>query len=493
VRVLAIDLGTSGVKVAVVDEDGTVVAAAHAPLTTHFTDDGGAEQDPEQWWTAIGECSRRLDGRSTVEAVAVTAQYMSIVPTDRTGHPVGDVIMWMDRRGSRHLRAAAPDLDLARWLERTGIVPAGACDQAHIAFLAAERPDVHTRAAAFVEPADHLTARLTGRITATQTTAFPLMTVDNRTHGATEHDPQLVADLPVDPAQLPPLVAAGEVIGTVTSAAADHLGIPSTAQVLTGTIDSITSATGTGVIDSAHCGVIIGTTSVIVTNVDAMLTDLEHGLLGVPSPLPGRWFVMAENGVGGRAVELFTTTHGVDIDTAEAEAATSPPGANGVLFLPWLAGSIAPAVDGRARGGFLNLGLTTTRADLARAVYEGVALNAAWLLPHVEALAGADWPAVRFGGGGATSALWAQVLADVLGRRVDRLAEPRTTNARGAALLALAQLGRIAVDDIPAMVRVERSHEPDAANHERHAADLEQLVAVHAALKPFHAAKNRRG
>ncbi|MEA3055190.1 MAG: xylulokinase, partial [Actinomycetota bacterium] len=381
-------------------------------------------------------------------------------------------------------------------------VPFGACDQAHIAHLRAALPDVYARAAAFVEPVDHLTARLTGRITSTQNTAFPLMTVDNRRHGSTAHDEVLVERLGLEPSKLAPLVPFDEIVGTVTPAAAEHLGIDAAAVVTSGTIDSITSAIGCGVLDASTCGVVIGTTTVLATHVDAKRADLDHGLVSIPSPLPGKWFVMAENGLGGKALEVFVrnVVYGDDalsigpppadaFERSERAAASVDPGAGGVLHQPWLVGSLSPGNDRYVRGGFLNIGLETTRAQLARAVYEGVAFNAAWLLPYVEAMAGADWPRIRFGGGGATSSLWAQILADALGKGVDQLAEPRTTNARGAALLALVQLGHLTLDDIPAVLVVAGSYEPQ---HDRYAPLVERFIDTHETLRPLYERMNRQ-
>lgn len=489
--VLAIDLGTSGVKVAVVDERGRILASATAALTTTFLPGGGAEQDADGWWDAIGGCARSIVRRGQdVVAVAVTSQYMSIVAIDERGHPVAPVVMWMDTRGAKNHRLEG---DPTLHLERHGLAPLGFGDPTHMAFLREERPDAYARAAALVEPVDALNARLTGRICATQTTAMPLMTVDNRTHGSTQHDDELVAAGGVDPSKLPPLVPFDEPIGPLTREAAEHLGLRTDVLVVTGTVDSITSGIGCGVIDSSTCALIVGTTSVIVSNLDRKAADLEHGLVSVPSPLTNRWFVMAENGVGGRALDVWLRVLEQPFDDAERDAASVEPGAGGVLFLPWLSGSISPASDGRKRAGFVNMGLDATRAHLTRAVYEGVALNAAWLLPHVAAFTdGARWPAIRFGGGGARSALWGQVLADALGVRVERLADPSTTNARGAAFLAHAQLGHLAVDDIPSLIRVEETHAPDADAHATYTRLLGHFVDFHAAAKPFYAALNRR-
>jgi xylulokinase len=285
-----------------------------------------------------------------------------------------------------------------------------------------------------------------------------------------------------------------EVLGPLVPEAAAHLGVSPAAVVVTGTIDSITSAVGSGAIDDKTCSIIVGTTTVIVTHVDGKASDLDHGLISVPSPLPGRYFVMAENGVGGKALEWFLDNvyGGGSFAEVEAAAASAPVGSGGVLFFPWLAGSIAPSADGNVRGGFVNLGLDTTRAHLARAVYEGVALNAAWLFPHVVSFARAGWTSIRFGGGGAASALWAQILADALAVDVDQLAGCETTNARGAALLALVRLGHIALDDIPHLLHVRQRFTPDpdrVALYERLAA---HFIDFHQRSRPFYASLNRR-
>jgi xylulokinase len=502
-HVVAVDLGTSGLKVAVVDDHGRVVGAAAEPLPTLFSPLGGAEQDAEVWWAATGRCSRQalavagLDGRS-VAAVAVTAQYMSIVAIDAAGRPLAPAVMWMDARGARHHRPVPPgDADL--WIERHGLVPGGYDDHAHVAFLRAERPEVYAAAAAFVEPVDYLNARLCGRITATQNTAFPLIAIDNRRYGATEYDVELVSRAELDASKLPPLVAFDEILGEVTSDAAKHLGISERAVVVPGTIDSTTSAVGSGALDPRACSVVVGTTTVVVTHVDHKATDAAHGIISVPSPVPGHYFVMAENGVGGKALE-FVLRNVVYADDAlgsdpmpadaytraEAAAASVATGRGSPLFLPWLVGSMAPAPDGAVRGGFVNLGLTTSRADLVRAVYEGVALNAAWLVPHVAAFAAGTWDEVRFGGGAAASPLWADLLADALDTPVVRLAGAGSTNARGAAFLALARLGCLSLDDVPGLLDVAQRHEPDAKRAAVARNRLERFVEFHDLSRPFY-------
>jgi xylulokinase len=339
---------------------------------------------------------------------------------------------------------------------------------------------------ALVEPMDYLTARLTGRVSATQSTVFGQLVCDNRTWGAVEYDPALVAATQLDPSKLAPLVPLNGVVGDVTSAAAAELGIPAGTPVVPGTIDSITSAVGTGALGPETGAIIIGTTSVLVSHLPEHRGDLGSGILSVPSPLPGMYYVMAENGVGGRAFEWAQRLFGYDgPETALGDAGQVSCGADGVQFLPWLLGSIAPSPNDDVRGAYVGLSLHHDRRHAIRATLEGVALNLGWLLPHVEAFVGNRFPSLRFGGGGAMSPLWAQILADATDRRVQRLAEPRATNARGAAFLAFADLGLLDLADVPSLLRVQQEHFPDPDNREAMDRALARLIALHPAHALF--------
>lgn len=487
--VLAIDLGTGGPKAAIVDVTGRTLAWRAAPVTTALTDDGGAEQDPREMWSAIVTACRlvleAVHPTPPIAAVAVTSQYMSLVPVAADGMPTGPCILWMDTRGSDHNVGLLDDETFMLFAERHGIIPlpTGHDNIAHSWVLQRFHPEAYDAAAALVEPMDYVTARLTGRVTSTQSTSFSFLSVDNRQWGATEHSTDLVSASRLDPRKLAPLVPMSGVIGSVLPSVAAELGIPSGTPVVPGTIDSITSALGTAALGPSDLAAVIGTTSVIVTHVAEHRSDLLAGIVAVPSPLPGMYYVMAENGLGGRAFEWAQRLLGYPTpDEAFADAASVPAGSDGAGFLPWLLGSLAPQQDENVRGAFVGLDLRHDRRHLVRAAAEGVALNLAWLLPAVEAFAGHRAGLLRFGGGGAMSPLWAQMLADAIDRPVHRLAEPRATNARGAAFLAFADLGMIRIDDVPGLLDVAQAHEPDAQGAAAMRTALDRLTALHPPL-----------
>lgn len=508
-HVVAVDLGTTGLKVAVVDPAGRVLGHAGEVLPLIFGDDGSAEQDPEGWWQALGRCMRLALGHAGVTGrqvgtITVTSQYTSTVAVAADGTPLAPVVMWMDARPSAHSPFTAAPGRARRWAEIHGQPPLPGGRPGQVAMFRDVFPDVHDAAAAFVEPMDALAARLTGHVTATQNTMFPLGVIDNSVWGVTRYDDELVELAGVDPTRLPPLVPLGAPRGVLSPTAAEHLGLRTDVVVAGATIDSVTSAVGTGARLASRCGLIIGTTSVVATHVPSPRMDETHGLFTAPSPLPDSWFIVAENGIGGKALDVFVNNlvypdDGLGpplpddaFERVVDAAAAVPAGANGVMFLPWLVGSMAPAFDRHLRGAFANLDLSSTRLDLARAVLEGVALNAAWLIPHVVALAGSADRSISFGGGGARSPMWGQLLADVLGADVRRLANPHVTNAQGAALLALVEAGEMTWDDADAALSVAEVHHPDPAVAGTYQRLLDAFVDAHDRWSPTFRILNSR-
>jgi len=508
-HVVAVYLGTSGLKVAVVDPDGLVLGHAGEVLPLVFGPDGEAEQDPEGWWQALARCLRLAMSRAgtaghDVGTIAVTSQYTSTVAVAADGSPLAPVVMWMDARPTAHSPFAAAPGRARRWAEIHGQPPLPGGRPGQVALFRNVFPEVHQAAAAFVEPMDALAARLTGHVTATQNTMFPLGVIDNSVWGVTAYDDELVELAGVDPARLAPLVPMGEPRGTLSPVAAEHLGLSTNVVVADATIDSVTSAVGTGARLASRCGLIIGTTSVVATHVASPRMDAAHGLFTAPSPLPDSWFIVAENGIGGKALDVFVNNivypdDGLGVTLPDdafervVDAATAvPAGANGVLFLPWLVGSMAPGFHRHLRGAFANLGLSTTLTDMARAVLEGVALNAGWLIPHVTALAGSVDRSISFGGGGARSPLWGQLLADVLGADVRRLANPNVTNAHGAALLALVESGAMSWHDADAALSVAEVHHPDPTVAGTYRRLLDAFVDAHERWSPTFRILNSR-
>jgi xylulokinase len=502
---IGIDVGTTNLKVVLVADDAQVIGGTQRALTLVRGTDT-AEQDAVELWDQLVDAIRELTTAypkhaADVVALEVCSQYSSIVPVDAHGVPVAPMLMWQDQRGTDHSFEIMSRNEGAfmTFVERHGIPPIGSgLSLGHILYLQLDRPDVHAATTAYVEAMDYVTARLTGRIVASQHTSFMVQCCDNRTLGATVYDDELVELAGVDPSRLPPLVRVDEAVGPLTPDVADKLSLPASVVVYAPIIDTAAVGVATGAFVDGRAGLAIGTTTVLVDAVADFRTDLEHQILSMPGPFVDRYVVCAENGLGGKVLEHVLervvyaddalADHRVDDAFTRLDAAldATEPGAGGTMFLPWLNGSMAPVASGTIRGGFVNMSLETERADLVRAVVEGVAHNLAWLLPHVETFTGEQIHDIVFVGGAARSPQWCQVLADVLDRPVSPLSGPDTGVARAMGLLALERHGVLTAADLDrAATETSTSFEPDPARHERYAYRQTQFEAAFAALLPI--------
>lgn len=493
-HILTIDLGTSGPKAAVVSDDGSLVGAARASVRTDFGPAGQAEQDAELVWratlTAARDALAAAGTPSSIVAVVASAQYSSIVPVRQDCTPVAPMITWMDQRASPRRLKRLPGYPrlgnaspaLIRSLRVHGLAPLeSGMSLNHMRWFRFARPALYEQTASFLEPVDYLTARLTGRATANQCSSFMQMLADNRNVPSSGWHHELVKATMVDADKLPEWVPVGSVVANMLPPVADAIGLSPDTPVLSGINDTQAGGVAAGAFSGTHAGLAVGTSAVIVTHMAKKKVNPLRSLFTMPSPLGEAHMLSAENGVAGVAVDHFldnvvyaddpfaTTEKVGDRYRAFNEvAATSRPGAGGVLFLPWLRGSLAPKADGRMRGGFLNVGLETSRSDLARAVLEGVALNLRWLQGGVEQFVDRRISHYVFYGGGARSTLWSGVMADVLDKPVHRLADPGFANSIGTAVFGFDRLGLVDASELTRHLAVSDVVEPDPANRSRY-------------------------
>jgi len=496
--VLGVDLGTGGPRVALAGTDGVLVGHEKETVELHLLPGGGAEQDPDDWWRAILAASGRLRERhpeqyARVTAICMSSQWGGLVPVDAEGRPVHPALTWMDSRGSRYSQELTGGglrvpggynaRALRHWLSRTGGVPTrtGKDPVGQAAWLRHERPEVDAAAVWLLDVPEYLTMRLTGRAVAGWDTAVLRWCTDNRDPSAVVWDPALAERCGLDVRRLPELVPPASVVGTVLPAVATDLGLPDGVRVVAGTGDTTAAAVGAGATEEFDAHLYVGTSAWLSCHVPFKRTDVVHNIASLPSVVPGQYWVATVQDVAGKAVDwlldsvvyaqdgmLEASPRPVDaLERLNALAASAPPGCNGVVFTPWLNGERTPVDDPTVRGGWFNVSLSTTRADLARSVFEGIALNTRWMLEAVERFtrrgAPSGFSSLRFIGGGASSALWCQTMADVLQVPVRQVAEPVVANARGAALIAAIGVGELDWADVPSRVEVAATYTPDPA------------------------------
>ncbi|HEX2736830.1 MAG TPA: FGGY-family carbohydrate kinase, partial [Acidimicrobiia bacterium] len=309
----------------------------------------------------------------------------------------------------------------------------------------------------------------------------------------------------LDREQLPDLVPPATILGPLRPELAHDLGLPTDVVVVTGTGDVHSAAVGSGAVRDYDAHLYLGTSSWLTCHVPFKKTDLRHNIASIPSAVPGRYFVADEHETAGACLTFLRDN--VFFPDDELRVHDAPPdiwrtfdrivegtvaGNAKVIFTPWLQGERTPVEDHTVRASFLNLSLATTRADMIRAVYEGVAYNSRWLLETVERFTKHTLDPITMIGGGAASPVWCQIHADVLDRTIKQAAEPILANVRGAAFLAGLALGELTIDDVSANVEIARTFEPEPANRAIYDELYEEFVDVYKRNRKMFARLNRQ-
>jgi xylulokinase len=510
--ILAIDLGTGGPKVAIVSSDGEIVGHEFEATKLLLSDDGGAEQDPDDWWRALTVAARRLVERSVVsvtniDAVSVTAQWSGTVAVDGSGRHLMNAVIWMDSRGAKYIGEVTggpvkvqgyDPRKLRQFIHKTGGIPShsGKDPTAHILWIKYERPDVYRATATFLEPADYLNLRLCGNAVSSFDCIAAHWVTDNRDLSRVGYDDRLIALSGLERSKLPDLVPSATVVGALTAEAAADLGLRPGTKVVTASGDLHSAVVGSGALADYEGHLYIGTSSWLSCHVPWKRTDLLHNQAALPSALPGRYFIANEQESAGACLtflrdNVFLADGVRGLAEFDAIAEQTPAGSGRVIFAPWLNGERTPVDDHTIRGGWHNLSLSSTRDDMIRSVYEGVAFNSHWLLDVVEKFAKRKLPALNFIGGGARSDVWCQIHADVLDREIRQVADSQQANVRGAAMIALIALGQATADQLARKVKIKATFRPDPAHRAEYDSLYREFRKLYQQNKGIHARLNR--
>jgi len=491
---LAIDLGTGGIKVAAVGADGMVIGSAFRSIDSVLTDDGGAEQNTDQWWagsvSAVTELMATVDFDQPCSGVGITGQWGSTIPIDADGRAVGPCMLYTDHRGARWTKPLAggriavsgyAPAKIAQWLHLTGGAPnpGGNDPTGHAQFLQHARSAIYARTATLIEPVDYMGMRLTGVVAATPASMVASWLTDNRPGADVKYNDSLIRLARRDASRLPTLRPTGSRLGPLTAQAAADFGdsprLPAGTPVVCGVPDLHTAAIGAAAVADFAGHIAISTTAWVSAPVPFKKTDITRQMASVPGLRGGSYLIANNHETGGAALRwlrdsvLTAPNDSAGYEAITAEAATAPAGSGGVMFCPWLSGERSPVSDSNLRACFLNISLSTTRAHLIRSVLEGVAFNALWLLDATEKFAGRRLDGLRLLGGGAVSDVWCQIHADVIGRPIMQVADPINVNVRGAAWFAALHLGHLTLDEISGRAPTARVFEPNADHHATYA------------------------
>jgi xylulokinase len=275
-------------------------------------------------------------------------------------------------------------------------------------------------------------------------------------------------------------------------------------QVVGGTPDIHSAAVGSGAVADYAAHAYLGTSAWLGCHIPFKKSDLLHNMAALPSAIPGRYLLINEQETAGACLtalrdqfffpadELDATAPPPDFFARlEALATAAPPGSNRTLFTPWLNGERSPVDDRTLRGGWHNLSVRTQRSDLVRAVYEGVAFNLRWLKGAVEGFIKRPLHSINLVGGGARSALWGQIHADILQCRVQQVADPVYANARGAGFLGAVGLGYLSVDALDQQTPIATIYEPNPQTAALYDELFGEFLNLHKKNRPIYARLNR--
>jgi xylulokinase len=440
---LSIDIGTSGCKALVCDEQGAVVAVGMAEYPLYSPFPLWSEQSPADWWRGAQEAVKAVLAKvdaTQIAAIGLTGQMHGAVFLDANNEVIRPALLWNDQRTAAECDEITVKVGPTRLIEIAGNPALTGFQAPKIVWLRNHEPENYARLAHVLLPKDYLRFLLTGDYAADASDAAGTLLLDLKTR---DYSPEILSKLEIDRAWLPRVYEGPEVTGQLKADVASALGLPGGLPVIAGGGDNAAAAVGTGVVRAGVVSSSIGTSGVVFAHSDSIALDPQGRLHTFCHSVPNQYHLMAVTLSAGNAFRwLRDVLRAGSYDEMTAQAADVPVGAEGLIFLPYLTGERTPHLDPLARGSFVGLTARHTTGHLIRAVMEGVVFS---LRDGVEIMRGLNVPLtqIRATGGGGRSALWRQMQADIYGAEVVTL-KAEEGPAYGAALLAGVGVGKFA-------------------------------------------------
>jgi xylulokinase len=516
---IAYDIGTTGVKTCLFAVDQTIELLGYAgknyPL--YILEGGGAEQDGDDWWNAMCQTTRQVL-QSTgiepaqVEGISFCSQMQGLVLVDKEGVPVHRPMSYMDQRAKEEIKkgiahgfqiAGANVVKLVKSLIITGAVSGSVKDPVwKYKWVEAHEPENFKRAYRWLDVKDYLISRCTGRFAVTQDSAFATLLYDTR-KGHRGWSKTICKMLGVNMDHLPEIIQSTDRVGGLTAKAASELGLKEGTGVYGGGGDSSLIGVGAGCVTTGATHIYWGTSGWVITVTDKQMVDVEAMIAAIVGAQSDKFNYFAEMETAGKCLEWAKTHLAEDalnyypqksdpegntyaILTRAAEQV--PPGSDGLIFTPWLHGNRCPFEDPNASGMFFGLKLDTTKAQMVRAVLEGVCYHLRWMLESQDKKLKTSDP-IRFVGGGARSPEIAQILSDITGRRIEIVDSPQNVGSVGAAAVMAVGMGIIpSLESVQSFIRVTDTYEPNMAHHEVYNRYYKVFRKIYASNRKLYAA-----
>ncbi len=460
---MGIDVGTGGTRALLVDSEGKEIAAFTAPHEDIFMARPlWAEQRPENWAdAAIAAIRGVLEGRKggEVRGIGLSGQMHGLVILDGAGNVIRPSLIWCDQRSQAQVDYINAKIGAKSVLKCVSNPVLTGFTLPKLLWVRDHEPAHFERVRKVLLPKDYVRYRLTGEFATDVADASGTALLDVRERRWSK---EMMDGAGLDCEILPRVFESPEITSKISKRAAELTGLREGTPVVAGGGDQAASAVGNGIVEAGPVSCTLGTSGVVFAHTETAAYDPEGRVHTFCHAVPGKWHVMGVTQGAGLSLRWLRDQlmPGAAYDEMTAEAAAAPAGSNGLFWLPYLMGERTPHLDSRVRGGWIGLTASHTRADLIRSVIEGVSYSQKDGLDIIEAL-GTRVDAVRASGGGARSAFWRQMLADVFGKRVATL-ETQEGSAYGAALLAAVGTGEFASvqEACAATIRERESVEP---------------------------------
>ena len=482
---IGIDLGTSGVKVVLTDEQGAVLRTTHASLDVSMPRALWSEQDPADWWEATCQCLDALKASqdlSTVKAIGLSGQMHGATLLDENGDVLRPAILWNDGRCDDECHEIEAAVSDAR--QRSGNIVMAGFTAPKILWIKHHEPDVYRRIHKVLLPKDYLRYKLTGEFASEMSDAAGTIWLNTESR---KWDSTLLAATGLNESHMPALFEGNAVTGELTASLAERWGMKSV-PVAGGGGDNAAGAIGCGIVDPGQAMLSLGTSGVYFAVTDTFRINTEQAVHSFCHALPSRWHMMSVMLSAASCLQWYAGQSGYEdvgamLDDVEQSVSYSDEATP--LFLPYLTGERTPHNNPYAKAAFFGVTASTTRAHLARAVIEGVSMALADGMDAVHQ-SGVSVSSISLIGGGAKSPFWRQLLSDISGQTLTYRKGGDVGPALGAARLAqLAVNPDKSLSDICFQPEAEAEYQPDPKVNEAYLAKRQQFRELYYAIEPF--------
>lgn len=501
--IIIYDFGTSSVKTCLFDIGSEIrlIASSTGSYGLYISDDGGAEQDTEEWWAALCSTTRDLFDRSNVRpeeirGLAFCAQMQGTVLVDKDAKAVRRPMNYLDQKGIKEFKECmgsgmikVSGCSLFKLVRNLIVNYAGSTSAKDpvwkYKWVENNEPENYKKIYKWLDISDYLAARCTGRIIRTADSAFATFLYDTR-KGKEGWNKGLLKMYKVDPGHMPEIIDSTDLVGGLTQKAAKELGLVEGIPVYGGGGDTTFVNIGAGCTSPGDTHIYVGTSGWVSTFLDHQTVDVNSRITGVLSAKHGYFNYYAELETAGKCFDwvmnhLALDEVGIYLDKKKVtddveskytslydylsdEISKVPPGANGVIFTPWMHGNRSPFEDSNAAGMFFNIKIENGKRDMLRAVLEGICYHLRWLLESQERKEKTS-ETIRFVGGGALSDVTCQILADVTGRKIETVNNTQEVGAIGTALVVAAGINGVDVLELAKkIVKADHIYVPDPKN-----------------------------